>query len=202
MLFSLDDGRRYAAQMVDLLGDACEQIAVVGAIRRKVPRLTEVALVARPRLVLTDPMFDLVAPLQRDLLRECTDRMLRDGRLKRGAGEGDLPPRRTWGSGLRQGLYVAPKGEEVPFSLHWADEASYGLLLAMWTGPRPFREQITTQVGRRVKDWECDGLLPRTFTYKHGHLVWTIGGEVMPVPDEATLERCLGRRLPSPSRRR
>jgi hypothetical protein len=45
------------------------------------------------------------------------------------------------------------------------------------------------------------GILPRPFVYRSGYLYWRIGGDRVEVPDEATLERILGRKLPPPHRR-
>lgn len=175
-LYSLAEGRRYASQVIDLIEEATERIDIAGDIRRRCQRVNSVVLVVKPRIMRTDVMFDLISPEQRDLLRECTDRLVRDGRIERN-GEIDWPPRRVWGSVLRQGLYVAPKGERVPLSLHWADEASYGLRLALAT----------------CKPGELE--IPRTFREKNRYLLWRLTGEVMPVPDIATMERCLGRKL-------
>ena len=197
-LFSRKAAEKYAAQITELIQAACLIVLVAGDIRRRRARVNKVVLVAIPIMMQTDPMFDLIGPAERDLLRECLDRLVRSGRIEREIGA--YPPYR-WSMTRREALYVAPDGTRVPLDIWWADERSLGLRYALATGPESYAVALKTHAGQPIAGWDHHGILPRTFTCKNDRLVWTINGEVMPVPDETALERCLGRKLPEPHRR-
>jgi hypothetical protein len=196
--FSLADGTRYAEQMIALIQEACDLVLIAGAIRRRTARVNEIVLVAIPTLMATDDLFSGTAEI-RDLLREVLDRLVAAGRLEREIGA--TPPYR-WGKTRREALYVAPNGTRVPVAVWWASWASLGLQYALATGPERYAQRLLTHEGQRIDGAGHCGILPRTFSYRHERLVWTLTGEVMPVLDESALERCLGRRLPEPRRRR
>jgi DNA polymerase/3'-5' exonuclease PolX len=156
-----------AARVVDELQPACERIEIAGSIRQCRPDVGDIELVAIPRLggdLFGDPDG------AENLLWYEVERLIREGRL--------APGERT-GPKHRQ-LVLVRSG--VKLDLYTADEDTWGVMLAIRTGPSSYSTSIVTPRSR-------GGLLGNGLKVHAGRL-WPIredggAGPAIPTPTEA-----------------
>ncbi len=145
-----------AAALRGLLAPACARIAIAGSVRRRKPTVSDVELVAVPRLIV-EPAGDLWGErtVERDLLAE---------RLAALAAGGELVPRRVMlhrADGRREEsrrigpAYQALVYRDLPIDLFIVrPPAEWGVIFALRTGPGDWNTRLVTECqryGRRVQ---------------------------------------------------
>lgn len=135
----LDLGQR----LIERLGPVCERIEVAGSMRRGRPAAKDLELLAVPRM-----RDDLTGEPTIDCLEEEVGALVRSGRLawRRGDGGGAAPRR----------AYSLLVGGRVPLDLYAVHPpASWGVLLAIRTGPAEWSRDLVTLA--RKRGWRVEG---------------------------------------------
>ncbi len=144
-----------AAALRARLAPACARIAIAGSVRRRKPTVSDIELVAVPRLV-AEPAGDLWGErtVERDLLAE---------RLAALAASGELVPRRVMlhraDGRLEESRRIGPAYQALLFRDLPVDlfivrpPAEWGVIFALRTGPGDWNTRLVTECqryGRRV----------------------------------------------------
>ena len=144
-----------ASDLVELLSPVCARLAIAGSVRRRKPAVSDIELVAVPRLV-AEPAGDLwgEATIERDLLAE---------HLATLATSGELVPRRVIvhraDGRLEESRRVGPAYQALEFRALPVDlfivrpPAEWGVIIALRTGPGDWNTRLVTECqryGRRV----------------------------------------------------
>lgn len=148
------------------LHDVCEQIAVVGSVRRKKPEVGDIELLCVPRL--DEPPKDLFG---RDAGPPAS---LLDQRIEQLKAEGRLLPGRC--EGPKQKSYQLGQWPAVTLELYLAPWRAWGVHCAIRTGPADFSRRIVTPRAR-------GGLLPGGCRIADGFRLFR-EGEFVPTPTE------------------
>lgn len=160
-----------AEQLVGLLEPACERIEIAGSIRRRMPEVHDIELVAISR---REPVCDIwgnpVPGKETHLLEGLVADLQADGSLSL----------RDTGAGQRNGpAYKALRFRGVPVDLFIVrPPAQWGVIFALRTGPGDWNKRLVTECqafGRRVKDGQ----------------LWVFG-KAVPTPEEEDFFREIG----------
>lgn len=149
-----DSAQRTADALAEALQAGCERLAIAGSVRRREPRVGDFEIVAIPRR--PPGLFDGVDADAMDL-EQVIDALIDQGRMARGERMG---PR------YRQ--YELPRlsekmGAPVALDLFLVTAATWGVQLAIRTGPQEFSRALVTR--------RCyGGYLPNDCTVEQGRL--------------------------------
>lgn len=176
----LPEAQVYAADLVELLAPACEQIQVAGSIRRMRPDVGDVELLCIPKFATVKGVNSLFGeePTTVNLLDDRCDAYRDDGILHDRLDKHDRP---AWGSRFKRALY---RGFPVDIFIV-LPPSQWGLALVIRTGPADFSHQLVTPKTQGFRDTRGEyrtGLLPpwlqvREFGIHHGD-------ELVPTPGE------------------
>jgi DNA polymerase/3'-5' exonuclease PolX len=144
----LEHARLLADEVVALLEPYAQRIVVAGSIRRRRADVGDVEIVAIPRHGVVQA--DLFAPgegLNRDLLGARCVELLAEGVL---AHRPDVNGHNAFGAKFKRLLYRG-----VPLDLFSPDAATWGVVLAIRTGPAEFSHRLVTprRQGGLLPDW-------------------------------------------------
>lgn len=176
----LAEAERVARALVEALAPACERIEIAGSVRRKKPEVSDLELVAVPRLI-DGASVDLFSPPPKESLLDIFLRDLeRSGRLvQHPTSKADGPRyKKRWApkAGMQVDLFVV-----LP-------PAEWGAIFAIRTGPADYSARAVTAL--RSRGLRCEG-----------GQVWR-GNTVLPCPDEASFFAHCGMPLVPPEDRR
>lgn len=194
-----------AKRFLGLITDSCDRIVVAGSLRRRLPTVGDVEIVALPKIGAqpTDMFADVTAPV--DLLHERMDGLLAEGTVeKRPRSDGAV----FWGPRAK---YLTFEG--VPFDLFsvvndWrgtkeparAELDRWGIILMIRTGPAGYSHRLVTPkdqqavVGKKGNGQliRKTGLLPTHMRQAEGWLTYRTSGERIPTPEESDVFKLLG----------
>lgn len=173
--------QRFADAVLDELAPACERIIIAGSIRRKVPTVGDVELVAVPRGAPRDLLGDrTTGPNDLDRL---VDALVERGRLRL---RRDEDGRTRAGPRFKA---LESSGGEIALDLFVVlPPASWGAIVAIRTGPADFARRLVTSA------------LERQRRVRGGH-VEAEGEQVIPTPEERDFFREVGIPWVDPARR-
>jgi DNA polymerase/3'-5' exonuclease PolX len=186
---SLATAEAIAQQLVATLGLGCERIEVAGSIRRRMPDVGDIELVAVPRIhteTHRDGLFE-ERTVEVDDLQVVVESLLIDGTLAQHPTDPKRGPRYS------KLLHVA---SGLQLDLFSARAHTQGLILAIRTGPANYSRFLVTEARNRGHH------------VAEGELHVGAGGcspyakcEVVPTPEEADVFRVLGLFHPIPEQR-
>lgn len=176
MRLPLVAARELAAELVQLLEPACERIAIAGSVRRGCADVGDIELVAIARRRATLDLFGGAAGDGINVLDERCDELLSAATF---AHRLDRNGRRAYGERYKRLSYRG-----VAVDLFATQAATWGLILAIRTGPSAFSHRLVTP--RRQ-----GGLLPHQFRVADG-LRLIDGDELVPTPTEEDVFRLVG----------
>lgn len=165
---------------------SCEILAVAGSVRRGKPTVGDIEIVAVPawcELPMAQlHMFEKPQVKRVNLLNEAIDQLVTSGVIRK------LPDFISkWGSKYRNFEY-----KDIKIDLFQARADSFGLQLAIRTGPHEFSRRLVTQKGK-------GGMLPDLWRAEGGSL-WS-GPERISVPTEEALFDAIGAKWIDPKER-
>lgn len=169
----LERARRVAEAIVEALRPACERIEIAGSIRRGVPAVKDIEVVAVPRGLVCDLFGSPVLDQPHDLDREL-ERLVDAGRLRARVtpdGRVRLGPRFKALEAVRA---------ELPVDLFIVlPPAQWGCIFAIRTGPAEFGRRLV--MACRARGLRC----------QDGRLV-DARGRTVPTPEERDFFRACG----------
>jgi len=171
---NLAEARSFAHEIVDVLGPACERLAIAGSIRRQKPdNIKDIEIVA-----ISKPMRSVFgAKPQAGELQALVDQLRADGQIMaRTDGRG----RTAWGQKYRRALW-GPRA--IPLDLFIVTRETWGAQLTLRTGDADFSHKLVTPRS-------LGGVMPDALRLHEG-LLWR-SGQVVPAPDEPDFFRALG----------
>jgi DNA polymerase/3'-5' exonuclease PolX len=185
---ALSRATEIAEELVDALGVGCERIEVAGSIRRRMPDVGDIELVAVPRLhaeTRREGLFE-ERSIEVDELQVAIEALLADGSLMAHPFDPKRGPRYSKLVHVASGIQV---------DLFSARATTFGLILAIRTGPPSYSRWLVTEArsrGHHVADGELH-----------------VGGggcgfapcATIPAPEEADVFRALGLFHPVPEQR-
>jgi DNA polymerase/3'-5' exonuclease PolX len=158
------------------LAPACEQIAILGSIRREKELVKDIEILAIGRA---------------RQLHTLTDSLLARGQL---AHRLDKAGRKSWGDNSRRALWHTPNGP-VPLDLFITTPEGWGVNYTLRTGDSDFSIAVVNQRGKYKFNDDTGnrvpGLLPVGWRVKETRLV-TAEGEILDTPDEPAFFRHIG----------
>ena len=186
---SLASATEIAEELVRALGPGCERIEVAGSIRRRMPDVGDIELVAVPRLhaeTHREGLFE-ERSTEVDELQVALDALLADGTLMAHPFDPKRGPRYSKLVHVASGIQV---------DLFSARPETFGLILAIRTGPPAYSRWLVTEArdrGHHVADGELHvgriGCTPFRPCPR------------IPTPEEADVYRALGLFYPIPEQR-
>lgn len=140
------NARRVAEAMAAVFAPACSRIEIAGSIRREVPWVKDIELVAMPK-----PLLDLFGePLEGTQLDLILGDLLGEKRIEqRIVSNGQ----KRWGRRHKAIFAVRPQMALDLFLVH--DEAAWGGCLAIRTGPAEYSKALVTSALRQGR--KCRG---------------------------------------------
>lgn len=178
------DAIAIAKRFVDRLEGTYERLVVAGSIRRRLAYVSDIEIVAVPRVErMTTGLFEDME----------TDVDVLDGRML-GLLDNDEVAKRLdingvprWGPSLK---YLTFEGARV--DLFTPDAGRFGWILLLRTGPAAFSRQLVLpqkdEHGRRLKTKDGrPGLLPVHIKPKDGWLTYRMSGERIETTEEAAV---------------
>jgi DNA polymerase/3'-5' exonuclease PolX len=186
---SLARAEEVAIGLVATLGLGCERIEIAGSVRRQMPSVGDIELVAVPRVhaeTHREGLFE-ERTVEVDKLQVVVDRMLLEGMLASHPTDPKRGPRYSKLLHVRSGLQV---------DLFSARPSTFGLILAIRTGPAGYSRWLVTEArarGHHVAEGELH-------VGAGGCSPWEMC-EVVPTPEEADVYRALGLFHPIPEQR-
>jgi DNA polymerase/3'-5' exonuclease PolX len=157
----LREAAKLALEVIALLGDVCERVAIGGSIRRGKPLVGDIEIVCSP-----------VSELA--LYRRCDDLLRMEVFTKRLNIKGTPI---AWGPRYRAGVYRG-----VPLDLFIVlPDRQWGPTMVLRTGPNFANQALVTQIGRRSSDGVAGVLLPG-MKFDEG-AVW-LNGQKLDTPEE------------------
>lgn len=165
------------------LAPACVQIEIAGGLRRNKPDVHDIELVAQPRLIPVENLFN----------EHIDDHSLLDERLAELLDAGALTPGAADGSRFKQ-YRVPPSGIALDLFIV-LPPAQWGYIMAIRTGPAHYSQWLVT---RRNKN----GALPSHLS-AHNGAIWEGDRQqrVIETPAEADFFQVLGLPMPAPADR-
>lgn len=165
-----------AKAFVALIDDACEQLVVAGSLRRRLALVSDIEIVATPKLASTtvDLLGDTLAP--HDLLNERMAELLEAGTVAKRLDRNGVG---RWGPAAKLLVF-----EGAPIDLFSpAERDRFGWILLVRTGPAAYSRQLVKPRGTRTKDGR-PGLLPPHILPRDGWLTERVSGYRVPTPTE------------------
>lgn len=165
-----------AAELVDLLRDVCTRVEVAGSIRRRRPDVGDIEIVAIPRYEVVQA--DLFAPgegLNRNLLSARCLELVDDDTLEHRL---DVNGHRAFGQKYKRLTYRG-----VALDLFSPDDDTWGVILAIRTGPADFSHRLVTTRSHA-------GLLPNWLAVREGR-IWR-GVTPLATPEERDVFEAVG----------
>lgn len=183
----LAEAEPIANEIRELLAPACERIVIAGSIRRRKSEVGDIELLTIPKLA-TVPSGGLWGDdqVELDLLAARTDELLVEGTIQRHV---TVVRQGAWGTRQRQFRF---RGCQV--DLFWARPETWGVLLAIRTGPSDYSQWLVT-------DKRHGGALPGHLQVRDG-LRYRTGGELIPCPTETSFFEAIGINRPRPWERK
>lgn len=184
----LHDADWIAEGLVESLRPGCERVEVAGSIRRGAASVGDLEIVAIPKFVTErGPGLLFSEDVERSLLDVELEALLREGTLRPAElpRMGDRYKAFLHRSGLQLDLFVV-----LP-------PATWGVILAIRTGPRAYSQRLVTEARRRGFH-VADGMLHRGIL---GCSRFTTC-EQIPTPEESDLFEALGLPVVEPGLRR
>ena len=182
-----------AKRFVELIAPYCDQVEIAGSLRRRLPTVGDIEIVAVPKIdQRTGGLFaDVVSA--HDLLADFLDQWWATGDIQKRLDKNDRP---AWGPRHKRLTY-----DGIPVDLFTpAEPDRLGIVLVIRTGPAEFSHRLVTPkdqsvvVGKKPNGHEIrrPGLLPQMYRVQDGWLTFRVSGERIPTPDEATVFDLLG----------
>lgn len=153
-----------AEDLIELLAPACERIEIAGSIRRGLPLVGDIELLAVPRFAdYPSGLFgEMESVNELDLL---CDRLHHEGVLR---DRLDKNGHRAWGARFKRAVYHL-----VPVDLFVVlPPAQWGVLFMIRTGPADFSRRLVTHT-------DAGGLLPINMAVKDG-VLWRVDASQAP----------------------
>lgn len=200
--YQLAEAEAIADEIVEHLAPVCERLAVAGSIRRRVPTIGDVEIVAVPAYrqqilsLFDDGLVPELAPI------DCLDELLNDLRSKIDVRKRrDKNGRTSWGPSDKRLLwrYGAASTDWIAVDVFGARLETWGAKLALRTGPWQFSKRLVTHAGGGR-----DGVLAGDLVFRDGGLYRYDPGarrHFVPTPDEETLFAELGLPYVAPEHR-
>jgi DNA polymerase/3'-5' exonuclease PolX len=185
---SLARAEEVAVGLVATLGIGCERIEIAGSIRRRMPSVGDVELVAVPRVhteTHREGLFE-TRTVEVDDLQVVVDSMLLEGMLANHPTDPKRGPRYSKLLHVASGLQV---------DLFSARASTFGLILAIRTGPANYSRFLVTEArnrGHHVAEGEL---------HAGGGGCGFVPCATVPTPEEADVFRALGLFHPIPEQR-
>lgn len=176
-----------AARFVEYIEPFAARVVVAGSIRRGLPTVGDVEIVAVPRVETTharDMFGEVVGTGEVDYLDAQLTALLDRGVVaKRTRSDGKT----VWGQKMK---YLTFDGVNV--DLFTPDAARFGLILMIRTGPAAYSHQLVTERGKQLvvgfhpngRPITRIGLLPSHLKVDKGWLISRVSGIRIPTPEE------------------
>lgn len=181
-----------AKRFVELIAPYCHQVVIAGSLRRRLPTVGDIEVVATPIVEQrTAGLFGDVI-VEEDRLGAYLECLLIGGDIqKRPRADGKT----FWGPKAK---YLTFEG--IPVDLFTPDAARFGIILVIRTGPAQFSHRLVATkdqsvvVGKHANGHEIrrPGLLPEMYRVQDGWLTRRVSGEKIATPDEQTVFELLG----------
>lgn len=171
----LAEAEAVAERLIFQLGGAYGRIELAGSLRRRLPTVGDIELVAIPARYVEVDLFGEPCG-ETDLLA------LRCAALEEA---GVIARRRAWNDAV---IGWGPLAkylvfEDVAVDLFSPPGDRFGWILALRTGPNAFSNQLVTPVGQTTRLGR-PGLMPRYLASRDGWLTYRVSGEKIPVREE------------------
>ena len=178
-----------ARAFVAEIEDCCGELRVAGSLRRRLARISDVEIVAVPRIE------RLGGGLFGDEIGACD---MLDARLN-ALLDTDVVQQRLDSNGrARWGLtYKAVAYRDTRIDLFTPCAERLGWILLLRTGPAAFSRQLVVATDRRTKDGR-PGLRPAHIVPQDGWLTWRTSGERIETPTEQRVFELFGLRYLEP----
>lgn len=202
----LPEADALAAEVLELLRPATEQIAIAGSVRRRRPDPADIEICAVPRFdeLPQEDLFGAAPALTVNRLDELVAQLLVEDVLH---GRLDKNGRAAIGSKLKRLVF---KGCPLDiFTTGTEGAAGWGVLMAVRTGPAAYSHAFVTPRGQQAKIMRADG-----FAYRPGLLppgmrvevsscrLYGGDGRVIPTPTEEAFFDAIGQPVMDPWRRK
>jgi DNA polymerase/3'-5' exonuclease PolX len=175
----LDKAEQVASKLQATFAPACDRLAVAGSIRRGVPEVGDVELVAIP---------NHQNGIDRLTLR--LNALVEEQKIYRSVPPG-IRNRPAWGDRYKKfWCWTNDVYGWVQVDLFITTPESWGAILAIRTGPSDFSKALVTHIKYRTP-----------YRQEEGVLVRQVSGEVVPVPEEKDYFRLAGLPWIEPPRR-
>lgn len=169
----LADAEATAAKFVDLIRSECDQVMIAGSIRRRVPLVGDIEIVATPSMGIARDMFGQEVG-EVDLLDAFLAGLLHAGVIRKRQTNG----REAWGPKHKRLGYLG-----MPVDLFCPSADRWGLIVAIRTGPHQYSTQLVTHKGATTRHGR-PGLLPPHLRVEGGWLRYRVSGQPIPTPTE------------------
>jgi DNA polymerase/3'-5' exonuclease PolX len=185
----LAEAEAVAARFVEQLSGTYDRLVIAGSIRRRLPTIGDVEIVAVPKVetvTALDMFGDPTHTGQVDLLGAHLTMLLDRGIVsKRPRSDGKF----VWGQKMK---YLTFEGVNV--DLFTPEAARFGLILLIRTGPAAYSHQLVTEKGKALvvghqpngRPITRFGMLPPHLKVDKGWLTSRMSGIRIPTPEEQT----------------
>jgi DNA polymerase/3'-5' exonuclease PolX len=195
---SIEIARHVALGLLEALSPVCARIEVAGSIRRRMPWIGDIELVAIPRYR-EEPSLLPDEPTRIDALDELVTKLVADGDLGKRL---DAKGRPRFGPKLKYLTY-----QDVAVDLFSVRAETWGVQFTLRTGPADYSHQLVTHQGKSFRDFTGrlrPGLLPRHLLVRDGQLqLEGVGlGAPIPTPTEESFFEAIGEPWIPPEERR
>ena len=175
----LDKAERMASKLQAALAPACDRLAVAGSIRRRVPEVGDIELVAIP---------NHQTGIDRLTLR--LNALVEEQKIYRAVPPG-IRNRPAWGERYKKfWCWTNDVYSWVQVDLFITTPDSWGAILAIRTGPSEFSKALVTHIKYKTPYRQEEGVLVRQYS-----------GEIVPAPEEEEYFRLAGLPWIEPERR-
>lgn len=182
----LADAEATAITFAALLDGTFERLAVAGSIRRRLPTVGGIEIVATPTVEEVPQMNlfgEAVLSVTIDRMAERLDALVADGAIQR---RRRADGRFCWGPSMK---LLTFNGALIDLFVPEADR--FGWVYAIRTGPSAFSNALVTMRGERTRSGRA-GLMPEWYAARDGWLVERMTGQRIATPHEADVFRLLG----------
>lgn len=164
-----------AVKLRDTLAQACVRIEIAGSVRRQVPTISDIELVAIPLARRLE--FGVPAERQVNALEMQLAELIDAGAIRRWPV--DLA-RAAWGPKYKK--FWLPLGQHwLQVDLYIVTRDNWGAQLVIRTGPQPFSKALVTHIRHKTP-----------FVQDDGFLRVQVSGDIVPVPEETDYFAAVG----------